>query len=842
MIRIFVTNTWSRISGLTDVEIIDSLDDQLSFFIEGYQYMKAFKQGWFDKKTNQWRYWDGKRHLLGQKMVFPTGLLSRVKRFFLNHNIEYEICDLRKPVESGEKINIIGKTPWPHQLEAVEAALKNERGIIRVGTGGGKSPRIGTKVLKFDGTICKVEELKAGDLLMGPDSKPRTVLSTNIQYGNICKITPVKGEPWYCNDEHILTLKHTVTNKIIDINLQDYKNKSKKFKHLYKQFSVGVEFDNNVSLPVDPYFLGIFFGDGDKQIIKGKLNHISITTADHEMVNYVELFARHHSKYVNIYKDKRSRALRCRIGGFIKEKKLLEDFRDLLGPELKVPYIYLTSSRENRLQFLAGWIDTDGYLHNNSYEIVQKRKDWADAITFLARSLGFRVLVSIKYDKKYNTNYYRMSISGNVSEIPVKIERKKAQKRTQKKNVNKTGFKVEPAGQDYFVGIELDGDGRFLLGDFIVTHNTLVASLLTAEYNVPTMIYVVGKDLLYQFHKEMKKTIGEEQVGIIGDGHCDVKKFNVCSVWTAITAFGLKTHVSLDDEDWAPEIVSIGPKNKRIIQNAIENTQLAIFDEAHFLACETIQAIFKASKNCRYMFGMTGTDWRDDGADLLLEASCGERIYNMPSSKLIEQGYLVQPKIALVEVPRLEKNCPNNFSSVYSNYITNNDTRNQIIVEGAKNLIKMGRKVLILVRYIHHGKKIVDMLQDLPVFFVNGKIEGHIRQEVKEKFEKGELSCLVASSVFDIGVDIPCMDALILAGGGKSTVRVLQRIGRVIRSFPNKKDAIVMDFIDNAKYLDIHSATRIAVYETEPMFKIKFPKDFNRDSIKKIKKIKTKIK
>lgn len=508
-VRIIINNVWSRISGLAEagIALVDDLDAQLSFFVEGHQYMRAFKQGWYDKESGQWQHWDGRRHLLNQRMVFPTGLLSRVMAFLDKHKVVYEIDDQRAPVIGGGRFDISGRTPWPHQKAAVEAAMKAERGIIRIGTGGGK---------------------------------------------------------------------------------------------------------------------------------------------------------------------------------------------------------------------------------------------------------------------------------------------------------------------------------------------TIAAAMLAAEYNVPTMVYVVGKDLLYQFHREMRKALGPDNVGIVGDGYCDVRKITVCSVWTATTAFGLKTKVSLDDEDWAPEVVSVGPRHKRAIQAAVENANLAIFDEAHFLACETIQAIFKASKKCRYMFGMTGTDWRDDGADLLLEAACGRRVFNMPSSKLIELGYLVQPKIALAEVPPLDEACPANWGAVYSRYVTNNDVRNQLIIDGARKLIAMGRKVLILVRYLPHGQKLVDMLYDLPVFFVNGRIDGATRQEVKNQFERGDLRCLVASSVFDIGVDIPSLDALVLAGGGKSTVRVLQRIGRVIRASAGKTDAIVMDFIDNARYLDKHSAIRIAVYEAESGFRLKFPTGFDRDSLKRIK-LKAKI-
>ena len=88
----------------------------------------------------------------------------------------------------------------------------------------------------------------------------------------------------------------------------------------------------------------------------------------------------------------------------------------------------------------------------------------------------------------------------------------------------------------------------------------------------------------------------------------------------------------------------------------------------------------------------------------------------------------------------------------------------------------------------------------------------------------GKLDVLIASKIFDQGVDIPELDALILAGSGKSSGRALQRIGRVIRKNDGKSIAIVVDFYDNAKYLRDHSEIRRKVYETEPAFSIKFPK------------------
>jgi superfamily II DNA or RNA helicase len=292
--------------------------------------------------------------------------------------------------------------------------------------------------------------------------------------------------------------------------------------------------------------------------------------------------------------------------------------------------------------------------------------------------------------------------------------------------------------------------------------------------------------------------------------------------------------VSLDDEDWSPETVALEGETKNAIRRAVERASVAVFDEAHFLACDTIQSIFKASKNCCYIMGMSGTPWRDDGADLLLESVCGPRVFDMSASELIDAGWLVPPKIAFVEIPAPPEALPKSWKTVYSRYVIHNPVRNKAIIDAAKTLVGMGRKVLILVRSLVHGKNLVDMADDLSIFFVNGRLDSWTRADAKERFEAGEIQCLVASSVFDIGIDLPSLDALIMAGGGKSTVRVLQRIGRVIRIHDGKADAIVMDFMDNARYLNRHSSTRLALYETESRFRVRLPQGFDRRRLKKV--------
>jgi superfamily II DNA or RNA helicase len=71
------------------------------------------------------------------------------------------------------------------------------------------------------------------------------------------------------------------------------------------------------------------------------------------------------------------------------------------------------------------------------------------------------------------------------------------------------------------------------------------------------------------------------------------------------------------------------------------------------------------------------------------------------------------------------------------------------------------------------------------------------------------LNVLICSTIADMGLDLPILEALVLAGGGKSSTRHLQRIGRVVRTNLDKKSALVMDFDDS------HVSTWLGKHEQE---------------------------
>lgn len=332
----------------------------------------------------------------------------------------------------------------------------------------------GTPVLMADGQIKKVEDVQVGDFLMGPDSKPRRVLETCSGTDQLFLIRPKKGEPWVCNAPHILTLVHSVTDEIIDIPLNEYLSLEPWRREKLKLFHQAVDFPLQEKLPIDPYFLAVWFGDGTKTLrSNGGLAGVQISKPDKEIEDLCRETAAKYGLEVSVSQGSQNTCPTWKIVGKIGPggNPFLDLLRTVVGPDANIPRQYLTASREDRQAFLAGFIDTDGSVANKCVRITQKRKDYIEALAFIARSLGFRALESSFEIKDYGT-YYALSLSGDFSTLPIRIKRKQCTARKQKKNALRTQFQAESIGEGEYFGFELDGDGRFLLGDFTVTHNT----------------------------------------------------------------------------------------------------------------------------------------------------------------------------------------------------------------------------------------------------------------------------------------------------------------------------------------------------------------------------------
>lgn len=348
---------------------------------------------------------------------------------------------------------------------------------------------------------------------------------------------------------------------------------------------------------------------------------------------------------------------------------------------------------------------------------------------------------------------------------------------------------------------------------------TVIAAMIAANFGKRTVLYVIGRDLLYQTHKFFT-SVFKQKIGIIGDGNCEIHDINIASVWTVGQALGLEESEILIDVE---EEASVDSQKYKDIRDMISSAKVHIFDECHLAACKTIQEI---SHNItpEYIYGMSASPWRDDNADLLIECVLGKNIVNIPASYLIERGFLVKPIIKFIPVAPPAQKLKKSYPTIYKSYIIENPIRNGIIVRGAQKLVEQGYQTLVLYNSVAHGNLLYqEITKHVPCVLLSGKDSTETRETAKKRLENREINCIIASKIFDIGVDLPSLSGLVIASGGKSSVRALQRIGRVIRKYPGKTQSAVLDFYDQAHFLRDHSEARRKIYSTEEKFEVIWP-------------------
>ncbi len=421
---------------------------------------------------------------LVEKKLYRITQESMSNDFRVSSDITLSMMDeINRMKELGNSKLIGVDTGFRNLNDKTSGFGKGDLVIIAARPAMGKCLGKGTKVLMYDGTLKNVEDIQVGDQLMGDDSTPRNVLSLARGREEMYWVRQNKGIDYRVNKSHILSLKRSRNEgrhkhgDILDIEVSEYINKSDKFKSNYKGYKVAVEFKEK-ALDIEPYFLGLWLGDG-------RSSDVRIATEDDEVVSYLQEYAFRLDKKLHRYAIDG----KCTMYGItnIQKENPLKDLSDSLQGKLRIlglldnkhiPHKYLANSKKNRLELLAGLVDSDGYYDDKHHvmEIVQKSKRLAEDIKFLADSLGFRV--SMKTKKAtiksigYESDVYRLRIVGDLDNIPTRISRKQARSLQSKRDHTHTGIELEFDGVDDYYGFVLDGNHRFLLEDMTVTHNT----------------------------------------------------------------------------------------------------------------------------------------------------------------------------------------------------------------------------------------------------------------------------------------------------------------------------------------------------------------------------------
>ena len=310
------------------------------------------------------------------------------------------------------------------------------------------------------------------------------------------------------------------------------------------------------------------------------------------------------------------------------------------------------------------------------------------------------------------------------------------------------------------------------------TGKTVTALHAIRQVGRKTMVFVHTRELLYQWADEIRDLLGVEP-GIIGDGEWREGDQVTVAIMQSLVSKG----TSGADGDAPLSPAEYG---------------MAIYDEAHRTSvADTMHRVGQLFPSA-FRLGLSATPWRrNEPEEIWINGAIGPVIYSRGAEYMIRQGYLARPRFETIEHDGPTRNGrAEEYHDAYKRCIEHSDARNDAIAKKAVGLSQVGRRTIVNVNRIDQAHFIVEKIagRDSDVTAEVVTSDTVDRDEKLAAFGNGEID-VVVSTLLKEGVDIPDVNAIILAHGGKSAVEVIQTIGRALRP-TNGDDALIVDVRD----------------------------------------------
>lgn len=353
-------------------------------------------------------------------LTYRNNLLN-FKKIFPNITItdNFVQADLDVPIEYGIDGEHLYYSPFVSRKEigtgeVWDVEFPNKGWFIAGGMvvhNSGKCFAKGTKILMADGSKKNVEDIKIGDYVMSPTSKPRLVTNLGHGYEDMFEIIPndIGYEPFTVNASHIISLIDT-KNNIFNIEIKDYLKLPLQERKTLFGYRANINYQY-IAFDFNVYNLGKILSNKEKNIF------------DKNIQDYIN----HHTN------------------------------NDILH-DIKI------NSLKTRLLFLSGFVDgKSSTIGKDKIKLKIDDFNFACEMLDLIRSVGMKA--NLKKNKKTNSIYFfgRFSLLSSVKT-----------KNLSDNNFSLIfKFKVKPKGIGEYFGFTIDSpDHLFLLGDYTVTHNT----------------------------------------------------------------------------------------------------------------------------------------------------------------------------------------------------------------------------------------------------------------------------------------------------------------------------------------------------------------------------------
>lgn len=311
---------------------------------------------------------------------------------------------------------------------------------------------------------------------------------------------------------------------------------------------------------------------------------------------------------------------------------------------------------------------------------------------------------------------------------------------------------------------------------------TLVAIHCIKRHKKRSLVIVPSDSIAKQFLEEAQKAFGDNRVAIYGGGK---KKTNDITIAIAASVVkNLDVFAKLD----------LG---------------LVIFDEVHHIAASTFFEISKTLGGVGKVFGLSATDFRNDGKDILIEAGCGPTLICRDIIWGVKNGWLAKPVFIIREVDTTGHDYSDKLKS-YKEHVLNNQKMKTHIYNDIKNAILNKKSTLCLVSETQHGDELSEQL-NIP--FAQG--DDKKSQDYVNLLNKGKIDGLIGTTgKVGEGTDTKRVDCLVMANFVASKGIVIQSIGRGLRKVDGKDTCIIYDYIPTgSSMLERHALARVEFYK-----------------------------
>lgn len=386
----------------------------------------------------------------------------------------------------------------PMGIPLYENQSKN---MMLLGARGGGKGALLTEVVPTPDGMKVWGSLQIGDYVFDENGNPTKIIGIPFDdITNTYEITFSDGRKTVVSEDHLWNVKCWDKGfKVVDTKTiaSDYVKKRKVTErnpngkeYKYKiQISGAVEFNKKEDLLIDPYTMGLLIGDGSFRNVH---NHtMFLAGASEDIDEYRKIIPYR----IDELSSKDNNTIHINN---IKEILKKYDLLDKYSYEKHIPYQYLFSSKEDRLNLLKGLIDTDGTVTKSrgtpSYTTTSEQL--ADDVCFLVRSLGYNCRKSKKENVGYKDkdgNFVHCRDCYNVyiytDDIICNLKRKIAKIQPRTSNYHKSKqlysiiINVKCLGPQHIRCISVENkSGLYLTNDFIVTHNSYLTGVGVVLY------------------------------------------------------------------------------------------------------------------------------------------------------------------------------------------------------------------------------------------------------------------------------------------------------------------------------------------------------------------------